>query len=104
MERKTETTGHTGRRIKGRFALVRTINLRRDWHKKRFKKQNGKCALCKEPMITPYDGHPTNTDFISTLDHIIPLSKGGSDHWENTQAVHYKCNQEKRDKCPSTNQ
>lgn len=94
---KSQTTGHTGRRIKGRFALVRTISLRKDWHKKRFKKQKGLCAICGRKMYLPGEHAPPAV--ISTLDHIVPLSKGGSDHWENTQAVHYKCNQQKRDTC-----
>lgn len=33
-----------------------------------------------------------------TLDHIVPLSKGGEDSYDNTQATHYRCNKKKGNK------
>ena len=33
-----------------------------------------------------------------TLDHIIPLSKGGSHTWDNVQLAHMGCNAGKCDK------
>lgn len=32
---------------------------------------------------------------ISTLDHIIPLSKGGADNMSNLALTHWKCNNKK---------
>jgi 5-methylcytosine-specific restriction endonuclease McrA len=98
MDVKREGIGHVGRVIKGRHKLSRTIALRQDWHKKRFKKQGGICAICGRKMFKA--GEKCPQDMRSTLDHIIPLSKGGSDHWENTQAVHNKCNKAKGDRMP----
>jgi 5-methylcytosine-specific restriction endonuclease McrA len=48
------------------------------------KKQNNKCALCGKPM---------GEDM--TVDHMIPVSKGGSNKRENLQLVHEMCNKEK---------
>jgi hypothetical protein len=47
-------------------------------------KQNNKCALCGKRM---------GEDM--TIDHIIPVSKGGSNKRENLQLVHIECNKEK---------
>jgi 5-methylcytosine-specific restriction endonuclease McrA len=45
------------------------------------------CALCHLPL---------GGDM--TLDHIVPLCKGGADSFENTQTTHLKCNEAKGDK------
>lgn len=57
--------------------------------------QNGKCAYCKREL-----------DYIYQLDHIVPLSKGGSNYPNNIQLLcdtidgSLSCNQKKRDKDP----
>ena len=38
---------------------------------------------------------------VMTIDHIIPLSKGGKNVLENMQPMCYNCNQKKADKMPS---
>lgn len=48
--------------------------------------QNGRCAICGLKM----------KDDV-TLDHIYPKSRGGENKFNNYQAVHLKCNQEKAD-------
>ena len=48
--------------------------------------QEGVCALCEQPMNGMNDG---------TIDHIIPLSKGGSKSYSNKQIVHRVCNEKK---------
>ena len=47
------------------------------------------CALCGKPIKDMKD---------CTIDHIIPLSKGGQTTLENCQLAHAKCNQKKADK------
>ena len=44
------------------------------------------CAICGKPIV----------DFVdATLDHKIPLSKGGLNNRNNYQLAHKKCNQDK---------
>lgn len=44
------------------------------------------CPLCKEPISSIND---------FTWDHIVPRSRGGSDHISNMAPTHAKCNEEK---------
>ncbi len=37
----------------------------------------------------------------STVDHIVPRSRGGSNSWKNTAACCYSCNQLKADRTPA---
>lgn len=52
------------------------------------------CLLCRKPIkqgvIVP---HPLS----ATLDHIIPMSKGGPHTYANVQTAHFRCNWMKRD-------
>lgn len=45
------------------------------------------CFWCKKPLMDDY-----------TLEHIIPLSKGGLDCWSNWTLAHLKCNEKHGDK------
>lgn len=53
--------------------------------------QNGLCAYC---------GQHRNIKYM-TVDHIIPLSKGGTDDTENLQCTCKMCNRLKSDMLPS---
>ena len=64
-------------------------------------KKDAKTAICQ------ICGKPTDKDDITnghigrlypTLDHIIPLSKGGTHTWDNVQLAHMSCNAGKCDK------
>ena len=62
-----------------------TIKLRLLW-------ENGKrCAICGK-MIESVDD--------LTVDHIIPISKGGKQNIENCQLAHKSCNCKKSDTMP----
>lgn len=65
-------------------------------------RDNGICQICGLPI----DDTDINNGHIGrmypTLDHIIPLSKGGSHTWNNVQLAHMKCNAGKCDKMAST--
>jgi 5-methylcytosine-specific restriction endonuclease McrA len=45
----------------------------------------GVCALCDS--VVPYDG--------MTLDHVVPLARGGLDEIDNLQLAHFSCNARK---------
>lgn len=53
--------------------------------------QNGKCACCKEKVGKKYH-----------IDHIQPLSKGGSNFAKNVQILCPTCNMSKSNKDPIT--
>ena len=87
--------GHWRRRALryGCSAFDDTISL-----KALIKRDKGICQIC---------GAPTNEDDLinghigrmyPTLDHIIPLSKGGTHTWDNVQLAHMACNAGKCDK------
>lgn len=66
--------------------------------KKLIKRDGLRCGICGR-MCNPFDN--TWTDHFGasspTLDHIIPLAKGGSHTWDNVQVAHAICNSKKRD-------
>lgn len=64
-----------------------------DWRWKHFKRQEGRCAYCGRAMVLG----PTNARNLATLDHVLPLSRGGLHHWENTVAACKACNHYKGD-------
>lgn len=49
-------------------------------------RQSDCCALCGNKILAMHD---------ATVDHIIPLSKGGSDTPSNMQIAHRDCNTKK---------
>lgn len=71
----------------GRRDFDKTITLRA-----LIARDNGVCQICGKPTddcdIT--NGHIGR--MYPTLDHIIPLSKGGAHTWDNVQLAHMHCN------------
>ena len=57
------------------------------------KKQKGLCAICGER--TPLPGADVPHADKASLDHIYPLSKGGTHTWDNVQMAHLGCNARK---------
>lgn len=70
--------------------------------KRLYKRDKGICYLCggvcdwnsknisKKGNVYPGDEYPT-------IEHIIPISKGGMDAWDNVALAHWKCNLNKAD-------
>ena len=58
-------------------------------HLELFERDNWICGICKEE-INPRYRFPHL--MAATVDHIIPISKGGTHTWSNTRAAHAKCN------------
>lgn len=52
------------------------------------------CALCGGDVFSAIEGAPG----CSTVDHIIPKSRGGTDKRSNLQRAHASCNQKKSSK------
>lgn len=54
-----------------------------------------KCHICNEEIDTQL---PRTSRMGLTVDHVIPLSKGGSDELTNLRPAHWICNNRKSDK------
>ncbi len=63
-------------KVEGFFTVMTIKNL--------YVKQRGKCAICENYLCGKFEA-----------DHILPLSKGGSNKPSNIQLVCPKCNKEK---------
>lgn len=60
-----------------------------------FNKTNGICGICGKKIRLGLDvGNPKRL----TIDHIIPLSKGGTDYFDNVQPAHSICNSKKNNR------
>jgi hypothetical protein len=69
-----------------------------DWLVRHVERQNGRCAYCGIPMFMPPKYKPPKRDKDgrrATLDHVVPLARGGADSEENTVAACEACNTEK---------
>ena len=57
-----------------------------------FERDGWKCGICGRAVnrraVVPHDGAPT-------LDHVVPLSKGGEHSMKNVQCAHFLCNSRK---------
>lgn len=66
---------------------------------KLYERDKGVCYLCKEEC--DYDSHTiTNGAFIvddkyPTIEHVVPISKGGSHTWDNVKLACFICNTKK---------
>lgn len=86
---------NTRRRAKINNALIdKDITLR-----KLFERDNGKCHICGG-VCDWADYGEKNSRFVAgksypTIDHIKPLSKGGSHSWGNVKLAHFGCNSAK---------
>jgi 5-methylcytosine-specific restriction endonuclease McrA len=54
-----------------------------------------KCHICKEEIDLSL---PRTSRMGLTVDHLMPLSKGGSDELDNLRPAHWICNNRKSDK------
>jgi len=62
------------------------------WLARHFERQNGRCAYCGIPMLLPPFRIKKPADRRATLDHIVPLVRGGADSEANTVAACDACN------------
>lgn len=69
----------------------RKLRLTREQIQAGITAQGNKCPLCENALFQGEDVE---------VDHIIPISLGGSDSLDNVQIVHWICNREKGNKSP----
>lgn len=67
-----------------------------------FDRDGGKCYICGglcdfDDWATSNNGNKYPGDTYPTIDHVIPISKGGLDAWNNVGLAHWKCNIAKSD-------
>ena len=68
---------------------------RRDQHRRILKAKRRPCHICHEPI--DYDAHWLDP-LSFTIDHLIPINRGGADRLDNIDAAHRKCNRDKSDR------
>lgn len=90
---------------KERYTKAR-INGKYDWSitlDKLIKRDKYTCKICGKPINMNDYTINNNGVFIAgnnypSIDHIKPLSKGGTHTWDNVQLAHRRCNSIKQDK------
>jgi len=70
--------------------------------KKLYRRDKGTCYLCGKKCdwndwSVSAKGNKYPGDTYPTIEHVIPVSKGGLNAWENVRLAHWKCNLEKSD-------
>lgn len=96
-ERKIITQQLNMRRTNARRARKKGV-ASEDYSREGVARRDGwRCGICGTP-INPHLKWP-NRESLS-IDHVIPLSRGGSDLASNVQASHLVCNIRKNDKVP----
>ena len=81
-------------RYKNRQRRARRLNVRYvEYSRADILERDGwKCQICTKPISRRLKfPHPMSP----SIDHIIPLTKGGTDEPRNVQAAHWKCNVDK---------
>ncbi len=68
----------------------RDHHRRRDRHRRTIAKDQPPCHLCGKEIDYSITDHLDPSSF--TIDHVIPIAKGGADHIDNLAAAHRKCN------------
>lgn len=70
---------------------------------KLYKRDGGTCYLCGEwcdwnDKVITDEGHTIVGESYPSIEHVVPLSKGGKHSWNNIKLACMKCNTLKRDK------
>lgn len=98
MLRASRRSGRAQRRRRERKLTYKSIPLNA-----LIERDGGICQICGEP-IDATDGWFDERDVFHigrnypTVDHIIPLMRGGDNTWDNVQLAHLHCNSAKRDR------
>lgn len=82
-------------KLKGKTKRPASSGGRR-WKLGQFQKQRGLCHWCHETMNPPGNNGPED----ATVDHVIPLNRGGLNNPNNKVLAHQRCNSERGDDMP----
>lgn len=85
-------------RARNRLKSVRRRGIRatpRVTHEQIGIKDNFVCYLCSEPIDMSL---PRTSKLGATIDHVIPITKGGTDDLDNLRLTHWTCNVRKSNK------
>ena len=88
------------KRLMGPFSNPIGLRQVRAWLADAISEQRGRCHYCKGTMIK--SDVPEERRFRPTIDHYIPLSKGGMHIRSNIVAACKRCNDEKGSMMPET--
>ena len=91
LSHKGRQDSHRHRAVKNGCAYDSSVTLA-----KLIKRDGLRCALCGE-MCDPKDHSWSQYSgpMYPSIDHIVPMSKGGGHVWNNVQVAHIICNSEK---------
>jgi 5-methylcytosine-specific restriction endonuclease McrA len=64
------------------------------WRSKVYERDHWHCQLCNKPVRRD---KPVPHPLAPTLDHIVPLARGGEHSYANVQLAHFICNAVKSD-------
>lgn len=80
---------------KDEVTMARRNTTTRDRHRKAIARGRPACAICGQPI--DYDApHTDPMSFV--VDHIVPVTRDGTDQLNNKQAAHRQCNLRKSDR------
>ena len=95
MKRANYIIQNTRRRVKIQGALVDDDITLHDL----FIRDSGRCHICGG--VCDWNDHTTKNKHFSagkhypTIDHVVPLVKGGKHSWDNVKLAHFSCNSAK---------
>ncbi len=98
MLKASRRSGRVKRRERERKLTFKAIPLA-----ELIKRDNGICQICGKPVDLT-DGWYDECDHFHvgrnypTVDHIIPITRGGDNAWDNVQLAHQHCNSAKCDR------
>ena len=81
---KLRNKGRVNGYVAARYAKLHTTKIERIDYSQVIEQANGVCGICGGELYPPVE-----------IDHIIPLSKGGTHTRDNLQASHAQCNRSK---------
>jgi len=89
MDRSVGRNAHHIRRIRFKDGFIERVYKARI-----IKRDGGMCQICGKKVALK---HKAPYPYSPSLDHIIPLAKGGTHEPKNVRLVHFICNSLKRD-------